>query len=94
VVVVSNSSPLIALARIQRLDLLPALFESILIPPAVSREIEPSIPSGITSNRTRSAFIATDDALTFVVNPHRAALSARLPFDRRDDFASAACDRR
>jgi hypothetical protein len=44
VVVVSNSSPLIALVRIQRLDLLPALFESILIPPAVSREIEPSIP--------------------------------------------------
>jgi predicted nucleic acid-binding protein len=44
VVVVSNSSPLIALARIQRLDLLPALFQSILIPPAAAREIEPSIP--------------------------------------------------
>ena len=42
--VVSNSSPLIALARIQRLDLLPAIFESILIPPAVAREIAPSIP--------------------------------------------------
>jgi predicted nucleic acid-binding protein len=44
VAVVSNSSPLIALARIQRLDLLPAIFESILIPPAVAREIAPSIP--------------------------------------------------
>lgn len=43
-VVVSNSSPLIALARIQRLDLLPAIFESVLIPPAVAREIAPSIP--------------------------------------------------
>ena len=43
--VVSNSSPLIALARIQRLDLLPAIFESILIPPAVAREIAPSIPA-------------------------------------------------
>jgi predicted nucleic acid-binding protein len=43
VAVVSNSSPLIALARIQRLDLLPAIFESILIPPAVAREIAPSI---------------------------------------------------
>ena len=42
--VVSNSSPLIALARIQRIDLLPAIFESILIPPAVAREIAPSIP--------------------------------------------------
>jgi predicted nucleic acid-binding protein len=44
VVVVSNSSPLIALARIQRLDLLPIIFESVLIPPAVAREIAPSIP--------------------------------------------------
>jgi hypothetical protein len=44
VVVVSNSSPLIALARIQRLDLLPIIFGSVLIPPAVAREIAPSIP--------------------------------------------------
>ena len=43
-VVVSNSSPLIALARIQRLDLVPGIFESVLIPPAVAREIAPSIP--------------------------------------------------
>jgi predicted nucleic acid-binding protein len=43
VAVVSNSSPLIALARIQRLDLLPAIFKSVLIPPAVAREIRPSI---------------------------------------------------
>jgi predicted nucleic acid-binding protein len=43
--VVSNSSPLIALARIQRLDLLPAIFESVLIPPAVAREIGLSVPA-------------------------------------------------
>lgn len=42
--VVSNSSPLIALVRIERLDLVPALLQSILIPPAVAREIAPSIP--------------------------------------------------
>jgi hypothetical protein len=42
--VVSNSSPLIALARIQRLDLVPVILESVLIPPAVVREIRPSIP--------------------------------------------------
>lgn len=42
--VVSNASPLIALARIQRLDLLAAIFESVVIPPAVAREIAPSIP--------------------------------------------------
>jgi uncharacterized protein len=42
--VVSNSSPLIAFAAIQQLKLLPALFESVLIPPAVALEIAPSIP--------------------------------------------------
>ena len=42
--VVSNSSPLIALARIQRLDLVPTILESVLVPPAVAREIRPSIP--------------------------------------------------
>jgi predicted nucleic acid-binding protein len=42
--VVSNSSPLIALVRIQRLDLVPTLLQSVLIPPAVAREISPSIP--------------------------------------------------
>jgi hypothetical protein len=43
--IVSNSSPLIALARRQRLDLVPAVLQSILIPPAVAREIEPSLPA-------------------------------------------------
>jgi len=42
--VVSNSSPLIAFVRIQRLDLVPAILESVLIPPAVAREIRPSVP--------------------------------------------------
>jgi hypothetical protein len=42
--VVSNSSPLIALARIERLDLIPTIIQSALIPPAVAREIAPSIP--------------------------------------------------
>jgi uncharacterized protein len=44
VVVVSNSSPLIAFADIDQLDLFPAIFDSILIPPAVAAEIAPSIP--------------------------------------------------
>ena len=43
-VVVSNSSPLIAFADIDQLNLLPAIFGSILIPPAVAAEIAPSIP--------------------------------------------------
>lgn len=42
--VVSNSSPLIALVRIQRLEIVPAILHSVLVPPAVVREIAPSIP--------------------------------------------------
>jgi predicted nucleic acid-binding protein len=44
VLIVSNSSPVIALVRIERLDLVPALLQSVVIPPAVTREIAPSIP--------------------------------------------------
>ena len=42
--VVSNASPLIAFASIEQLDLFSALFQSIVIPPAVAFEIAPSIP--------------------------------------------------
>ena len=42
--VVSNSSPLIALSQIGRLDLLGALFQQVVIPPYVAKEIEPTIP--------------------------------------------------
>lgn len=37
--VVTNAGPLIALARIGRLDLLPALYGQVVIPPAVYREV-------------------------------------------------------
>ena len=42
--VVSNSSPLIALAEIKQLDLLHRLFESVWIPPAVAAEVGRSLP--------------------------------------------------
>ena len=42
--VVSNSSPLIALSQIGRLDLLGRLHARVLIPPAVAKEVEPTIP--------------------------------------------------
>src|SRR5213593_4715391 len=41
--IVSNSSPLIALAQIERLDLLHALFGEIFIPDAVAIEIAPTV---------------------------------------------------
>jgi predicted nucleic acid-binding protein len=39
VAIVCNAGPLISLARIDRLDLLPALFGEIIVPPAVYREV-------------------------------------------------------
>ena len=41
--IVSNSSPLIALEQIERLDLIHALFGEILIPDAVAVEIAPTV---------------------------------------------------
>jgi predicted nucleic acid-binding protein len=43
VVVISNSSPLIALTEIGRLDLLSHLYAELVIPPAVAREVEPTV---------------------------------------------------
>lgn len=42
--IVSNSSPLIALAAIDRLSLLPDLFEIVAIPPAVAAETRRALP--------------------------------------------------
>ena len=52
--VVSNSSPLVALAEIEHLPLLAELFESILIPPAVAAEIAPTISTHPTWLRVES----------------------------------------
>lgn len=43
VLVVSNSSPLIALEQIGQLHLLQALFDTLLVPPAVVRETAPTV---------------------------------------------------
>jgi predicted nucleic acid-binding protein len=39
VIVVSDTSPIRALAHLNRVDLLPALFDEVLVPPAVDREL-------------------------------------------------------
>lgn len=38
-IVVSNAGPLIARARIERLDMLPALYKEIVVPSAVHEEV-------------------------------------------------------
>ncbi len=42
-VAVSDASPLIALHQIDRLDLLQALFDSVVVPPSVEQEVAPSV---------------------------------------------------
>ena len=51
--VVCNSSPLIALERLGRLDLLQQLFHTVLIPPAVIAEISPrlALPGWVVERR-------------------------------------------
>ena len=53
--VVSNSSPLIFYARIGRLDILQALFDEVIVPPAVWWEV-------VTSGRDRAGSIEVADA--------------------------------
>jgi predicted nucleic acid-binding protein len=50
--VISNASPLIALEQIGHLDLLKGLFSAVLIPPAVVREIAPTVDIACMSQRT------------------------------------------
>lgn len=43
--VVADASPLIAFQQIGQLSLLQAIFTEVIVPPAVAREIQPSVPS-------------------------------------------------
>jgi predicted nucleic acid-binding protein len=43
--VVADASPLIAFQQISQLSLLQAVFTEVIVPPAVAREIQPSVPS-------------------------------------------------
>jgi predicted nucleic acid-binding protein len=53
--VVADASPLIAFHQIGQLPLLQALFTKVLVPPAVAREIAPSVPNQSKSSRRASA---------------------------------------
>jgi uncharacterized protein len=53
-IVVSNSTPLIALAWLTRLDLLPTLFDTVYIPQAVSDEIQRN-PEAVSPSELKAA---------------------------------------
>lgn len=53
-IVVSNSTPLIALAWLKRLDLLPMLFDTVYIPQAVDNEIQHN-PNAVGASELKSA---------------------------------------
>jgi len=55
VIVVSNATPLIALAKIDRLDLLQELFGTIVIPQAVYEEVVAHTPDRPGAARIRRA---------------------------------------
>lgn len=89
--VVSNASPLIALAQLDLLPALAPLFADLVIPPAVAREIAPSVPRptwvrmqtlgrGI-DNRVRRAKLGAGETeaigLALEVGTHAVALDDR-----------------
>ena len=60
---VADASPLIALQQVGRLELLLAVFGEVSIPPAVAREIRPSVPaSGPELRVAPSAYESSVDA--------------------------------
>jgi predicted nucleic acid-binding protein len=60
--VVADASPLIALQQIGRLPLLQALFTTLLVPPAVAREIAPSVPSQPLAPRVLQASLGAGES--------------------------------
>ena len=75
---VSNSSPLIGLSRVGRLEVLPALYDPVWIPPAVQREVVSAGQSRAGSPEVAAAIAA---GWLQVVEPSDAALLARLRVD-------------
>ncbi len=97
-ITVSNSSPLIALADVGRLDLLETLFTTVFIPPAVALEISPTVvvPAWIQTKRLARA-VPTHVHRTGLGNGETEAISlalelqaARLILDDRDARSTAS----
>lgn len=74
-VVAANTTPIIALALISRLDLLQRLYREVVIPPAVRDEVFAGGPAGIGSAEVRAA---TWLRVISLQDPRRADLLADL----------------
>ncbi len=82
-IVVANAGPLIALAQIGRLDLLPALYGEIRIPRAVWMEV-------VTHGREQVGAAAVSSATWIEVADVRDQVALRLLRERLDEGESAA----
>jgi predicted nucleic acid-binding protein len=82
-IVVANSGPLIALARIGHLDLLQSLYGQLRIPPAVRDEV-------IASGRGRPGAVEVDSAPWIQTVKTRDATAVQLLRERLDAGESAA----
>lgn len=81
-VVVSNSSPLIALDRIGQLSLLPALFGTIIVPPAVRQEVFGSGPLPGWLEERRVAQLLAPRMVTSYLGPgEREAIALAVEVD-------------
>jgi predicted nucleic acid-binding protein len=82
-IVVANAGPLIALAQIGQLEILPALYGEIHIPPAVRREV-------LAYGRERPGAAEISTASWIRVNPIRDRTAVQLLLERLDAGESAA----
>ena len=67
--VVADASPLIALAQVDQLPLLEKLFGEILVPPAVAREVELSLPAFVRERKlSRNRFRISPDLYEWLLS--------------------------
>jgi uncharacterized protein len=93
-IVVSDTSPLRALAHLQRMDILKALFQEVFIPPAVAQELRHPVPRFRPINPDDFDFIhtAAPSAQSIAKIPATAKLdfgeteALALALDRHADF--------
>jgi predicted nucleic acid-binding protein len=77
---VSDASPLIALAQIDRLDLLQSQFQRVVVPPAIEREVAPSV-GRLPAWVHRQPIVAPREFLRHLDPGEREAIALALDLD-------------